>query len=79
MEERVSTKAVFSLVFGILAFNGCPCLGSLLAILLGSGERSSVGRAGFYLGWISMAIYAGVAVVTLVFLLIGGIIGIAQS
>jgi hypothetical protein len=69
MNEPVSTRAVFSLVFGILAFNGCPCVGSLLAIVLGWGERSGIGRAGVVLGWISLLMYVGIALLTAFFLL----------
>jgi hypothetical protein len=78
MEERAGTRAVLSLVFGVLGFEVCPCLGGLLAILLGWGERSGVGRAGFVLGWISLAVYAVVLVITVVFLLLALIASAAQ-
>jgi hypothetical protein len=79
MDERVGTKAVLALVFGILSLEVCPCVGSLLAILLGWGERSGVGRAGFVLGWISLLIYGGVALLALLALVVGGVVAIAQS
>ena len=78
MEERASLKAVLSLVFGILGFELCPCLGGVVAILLGWGERSGVGRAGFILGWISLATYAFVALLVLTFVLLGLLASIAQ-
>jgi hypothetical protein len=78
MEERASLRAVLSLVFGILSFEICPCLGGVLAILLGLGERSGVGRAGFILGWISLAIHAFVALLMLSFVLFGLLVSIAQ-
>jgi hypothetical protein len=56
MTHVTSTRAVLSLVFGILALTGyCPCIGSFAAILLGAGEKSGVGRAGVVLGWVSLA------------------------
>jgi hypothetical protein len=73
MDERVGTKAVLSLVFGILGFEVCPCIGGVLAILLGWGERSGVGRAGFLLGWISVALYALVGVAVAFFLVLAAI------
>ena len=55
--QAVSTRAVLALVFAVLATAGwCPCVGSLCAIALGMGSRSAVGRAGFHLGWISLAL-----------------------
>lgn len=55
--DPVGTRAVLSLVFAILGVTGtCPCVGPPAAILLGMGERSGVGRAGFYLGWAALAV-----------------------
>ena len=55
MTEATSTSAVLSLVFGILGITGaCPCIGSILAIVLGAGDRSGVARAGVILGWITI-------------------------
>lgn len=57
--NQTSTKAVLSLVFGILAIaGGCPCIGGVIAIVLGSGEKSGVGRAGWILGWIHLGLVA---------------------
>ncbi len=53
--DRASGKAVASLVFGILAITGAlPCIGSVLAIALGAGEESGVGRAGVLIGLVSL-------------------------
>ena len=55
--QAASGRAVASLVFGILAITGVlPCIGSFLAIALGVGEETGVGRAGFVIGWISLLI-----------------------
>ena len=56
MTESNSTRGVLSLVFGILGITGgCPCLGSILAIVCGWGDSSGVGRAGVILGWVGLA------------------------
>jgi hypothetical protein len=73
MNEQASTKAVLSLVFGVLSFVACPIVGSILAIVLGSGERSGVGRAGAILGWISLALSLLGAAIYLFCLLVLGI------
>jgi hypothetical protein len=55
--DPVSTRSVLSLVFAILGVTGtCPCVGPVAAILLGMGEPSGVGRAGFFLGWVAVAL-----------------------
>lgn len=51
-----SGKAVASLVFAILGLTCCPCVGSIVAVMLGLDEKSGVGRAGFHLGWIGPAL-----------------------
>ncbi len=58
MTEHTSSRAVASLVCGILAWTSCPVLGAILAIVLGAGERSGVARAGVILGWIHLALVA---------------------
>jgi hypothetical protein len=68
-QAPASTKAVLSLVFGILAFFGLPCVGSIVAIVLGKGERSGVGRAGFVLGWIGLVLGLLVAILVAIWLL----------
>jgi len=73
VSEPVSSRAIASLVFGILAFNGCPCIGGVLAVLLGAGERSGIGRAGFVLGWIHLALFALVLFVVLATALVMGV------
>jgi hypothetical protein len=73
-QEAPSTKAILSLVFGILAFFGLPCIGSILAIVLGKGERSGVGRAGYILGWVSAGLAVlGLIVVLFYFVLAAGV------
>ena len=68
MNEQASGKAIASLVLGILAWVGaCPCLGGLLAMVLGAGERSGVGRAGFLLGLLHLILIAAVAMLVLLF------------
>jgi cytochrome c biogenesis protein CcdA len=69
-----STNAVLSLVFGILAVAGvCPCIGGVIAIVLGTGQKSGVGRAGWILGVIHLAMLAFVLVAALVLLAIGAV------
>ena len=67
--EEPTPRAIASLVLAILSFFAIPCIGSILAIVLGWGERSQAGRAGLLLGWISLGLsLAGV----LLLLLLGG-------
>lgn len=54
--NEVGPRALLSLIFGLLAFGTCPCVGSVAAIVLGMGEKSSIGRTGFWLGWISLGL-----------------------
>ena len=55
-KDDVGPRALLSLIFGLLAFAACPCVGSVAAILLGMGEKNAVGRTGFWLGWITLAL-----------------------
>lgn len=72
-QTETSGKAIASLVFGILGITQfLPCVGPIVAIVLGAGERDGVGRAGLILGWITLAIYAAVALVVVLFLVVGG-------
>ena len=50
MQDEASGKSVAALVFGILSWFMCPCAFGVVAIVLGAGERSGIGRAGFWLG-----------------------------
>ena len=68
-----SGKAIAALVFGILGLTLAPCIGPILAIVLGWGEKTGVGRAGLILGWIARALYAFAAGVLLLLLLVGGV------
>lgn len=77
--NETTTKAVLSLVFGVLAIaGGCPCIGGVLAIVLGSGEKSGVGRAGWILGWIHLGLLALVLVAGVLFLAVAAVIGAAN-
>jgi len=63
MSEQPSGKAVASLVFSILGMLGFCCLGPLVGVILGWGERSGVGRAGFIVGWIGLILQLVVIVI----------------
>ena len=53
--DDVTGKAVAALIFGVLGLaHFCPCIGPALAIGLGYGERSGVGRAAIVLGAITL-------------------------
>ena len=54
-KNELRPRALLSLIFGLLAFGPCPCVGSLAAIVLGMGEKSAIGRTGFWLGWAALA------------------------
>jgi hypothetical protein len=70
--SETSTRAVLSLVFGVLALSGaCPCIGGILAILLGAGEPSGVARAGVILGWVHFALTA------LILIVVASVFGVA--
>ncbi len=56
--EETTGRAVVSLIFSLLSLTGwCPCIGSVVGIVLGTGEKSGVGRAGLVLGWIGFGLY----------------------
>ena len=73
-EQTTSGRAIASLVFGILGLVGfVPCVGPILAIVLGSGEADGVAKAGVLLGWITLALYSiTVFVVLLLAVIFGG-------
>jgi len=71
--EQPSGKAIAALVLGILGIvQIAPCIGPILAIVLGWGETGGIGRAGLILGWITLAMYALVAGTVLLLVLLGG-------
>ncbi len=76
--EPASGRAIASLVFGIGGLTFAPCIGPPLAIALGWGERSGIARAGVILGWIALALYALIAGLLLLLLLIGGVASVAH-
>ena len=66
--EPASGRAIAALVLGILGVvQVLPIVGSIAAIILGSGERTGPGRAGAILGWIGLALYG------FVFLIVAGL------
>ncbi len=70
--EPASGRDIAALVFGILGLTGF-CIGPVLAIALGMGQRNGLARAGMILGWVGLAMYALVAGVVVLFLLVGGL------
>ena len=70
--ETASTRAVLALVFGILGLTVLPCAGPIIAIVVGMGERGGIAKAGVILGWITLGIYALVAALVLLIVLLGG-------
>lgn len=70
--REASGRAIAALIFGILGLTALPCIGPIVAIVLGSGERDGIGRAGFLLGWIALVLYVAAAFFFLLFLLVGG-------
>jgi cytochrome c biogenesis protein CcdA len=69
--EPASGRAVAALVFGVLGLTVAPCVGPILAIVLGSGEPSGIAKAGVILGWIALALYAMFAFLVLLLILLG--------
>ena len=74
MTEQASNRAIWSLVCGILGFTACPIIGSVLAMVLGWDEPSTIGRAGKILGIAGLVITVLGVLVWIVFfgLLAGG-------
>jgi hypothetical protein len=52
-----NAKGAWSLVLAILGLTVCCCpfVCGIAAVILGSGQTSGVGRAGFILGWVVIA------------------------
>ena len=76
-QTETSGKAIASLVLGILGIaQVLPCIGPVFAIILGAGAKDGVGRAGVILGWITLALYALVAFLAILFLIVGGSISL---
>ena len=70
--EEPTGRAIAGLIFSILAFAWCPCIGSIMGIVLGAGQKSGVARAAVILGWIGVA-YVVFALLFIIpfFLLVG--------
>lgn len=63
MSERDSSDGMVPFLFGLLGILGVlPCIGPLIAIIAGSGDKSALGRTGYILGWVSVAIYVAALV-----------------
>ncbi|HET6546563.1 MAG TPA: DUF4190 domain-containing protein [Rhodanobacteraceae bacterium] len=82
--RQTSVLAVFSLVFGILAWCALPFVGAIIAVVCGHSARGEIRRApaatmdgggmalaGLILGWLQLA--ACIAVIAFVFLFVGGL------
>jgi|RhiMethySRZTD1v2_1073278.scaffolds.fasta_scaffold689806_2 cytochrome c biogenesis protein CcdA len=62
--EEVTGKAVAALIFSLLGLVGwCPCIGSILGIVLGAGQKNGVARAAVILGWIGLGLIVLIALV----------------
>lgn len=72
MNEEASSRAVASLVLGILSYVACPLVFGIAAVVLGSGERHGVARAGVILGWINIALSLLTAVILLLLFVFAG-------
>jgi hypothetical protein len=72
MTEEASSRAVASLVLGILSYVACPLVFGIAAVVLGSGERHGVARAGVILGWINIVLTLITVVIFLVFFVFAG-------
>lgn len=71
-QGEASTRAVLSLVFGILGLTVLPCAGPIIAIVTGTGEPGGLAKAGVILGWIALGLYAFFGALALLLLLFGG-------
>ena len=55
--QETTGRAVAALILSLLGVTfACPCIGSVVGIVLASGEKSDVGRAALILGWIGIGI-----------------------
>ena len=62
--DDVTGKAVAALICSLLGIVGwCPCIGSILGVVLGMGEKSGVARAAVILGWIGIGLCLLIALV----------------
>ena len=71
------SSGLVALIFGILACAGVlPCVGSIIAIAVGSSARedgNSMGNTGYILGWISCCCNIGFVILIILYT-IGGIL-----
>lgn len=62
--EEVTGRAVAALVCSLLGLIFyCPCIGSVLGVVLGLGQKSGVARAAVILGWIGIGLCCLIALV----------------
>jgi hypothetical protein len=72
--NQTSTTGVVSLLFGISAFTILPLLGAIAAILIGKmslqeAPGNGFARAGIFLGWLNLGLFAAGGVLVLLGLL----------
>jgi cytochrome c biogenesis protein CcdA len=70
--EPATGRDIAAFVFGVLGLTALPCVGPILAIVLASGQKNGMARAGLILGWIALGLYALMAAAAVAFLLVGG-------
>ena len=72
--DSTSIRGVLSLTSGVLGLLcACPVLGSVVAIALGSGQKDGMSRAGVILGWLGLLVAVALALMGLLFLVVGGL------
>jgi hypothetical protein len=76
MSQEESSAGIVAFVFALMGLIGVlPCIGPIIAIIAGAGDRTALGRAGVVIGWITLAIYALLLGILLV---IGGVALVAS-
>lgn len=75
MSQPETPASIIAFVFAILGITSfLPCIGPIVAIVAGSGERSALGRAAVVIGWVTLVMYAAVVVVIAVLALVLGLV-----
>ena len=79
--SRNTTTGVLALVFGVLQFFALPVVGTIIALVTGYMSRSEAqqnpalsddfGRVGRVLGWIGLALMAGILILVILVLIMG--------
>ena len=70
--DSTSIRGVLSLVSGVLGLCLCPVLGQIAAIALGAGQKDGMAKAGVILGWLGLLVIVALALLALLFLVVGG-------